>query len=125
VSPLIAALPDETVPPAKPGGGGVFDFGGMLPLVLLFVVFYLFLIRPASKREKQRRKMLESLTKHDKVVTTGGIVGKVTSIDGDTVTLEVAPDVRIKFVRSAIQSIDRPVEPKATEAEAKRAEAKS
>lgn len=122
---LIAALPDETVPPAKPGGGNLFDWGGMLPLVLLFVVFYLFLIRPASKREKQRRKMLESLAKHDKVVTTGGIVGKVTSIDGDTVTLEVAPDVRVKFVRSAVHSIERPGEPKSTEVEAKRAEAKS
>jgi len=93
-------------PGQPPAGGGFWTSFG--PILLLVAVFYLFLIRPANKKEKARREMLKALSKHDKVVTTGGMLGTVAVIDEETVTLEVARDVRLRFLRSAIHSIDRP-----------------
>jgi len=121
---LIAALPKGSEPPDSPASSPGGGWGSWAPLIVILVVFYLFLIRPASKREKQRREMLKALAKHDKVVTTGGLLGTVVSIDAETVTLEVARDVRVRFLRSAIHSIERPAESKPAEAEAKKAEAK-
>ncbi|MGQ0613552.1 MAG: preprotein translocase subunit YajC [Planctomycetaceae bacterium] len=96
--------PADPAPP--PGGGGFWTSFG--PILLLVAVFYLFLIRPANRKEKARREMLKALSKHDKVVTTGGMLGTVAMLDDETVTLEVARDVRLRFLRSAIHSIDRP-----------------
>jgi len=93
-------------PSPAPGAGGWMS--QLLPILAIVAVFYLFLIRPASRKEKVRREMLKSLAKHDKVVTTGGILGTVAAMDDETVTLEVARDVRLRFLRSAIHSIDRP-----------------
>ncbi len=71
-------------------------------LVLLFVIMYFFMIRPQSKRQKELRKFRESLKEGDKVVTIGGIYGKVTQVKDTTVTLEIAPDVRIKIDKTSI-----------------------
>ena len=77
---FLLALPPTDTPPAAPDSGG--GLGSMLPMLLLMgVVFYFFLIRPANKKEKTRREMLKSLRKHDRVVTSGGIHGTVTTID--------------------------------------------
>ena len=64
--------------------------GALLPLVLMFLVFYILLIRPQQKRTKQHKDFLSSLKKGDEVVTSGGIHGKVTGITENVVTLEVA-----------------------------------
>ena len=85
---------------AAPPGGGMM--GALLPLVLMFLVFYFLLIRPQQKRTKQHRDFLESLKKGDEVVTSGGIYGRVTGITESVVTLEVADKVRIKIQRSNI-----------------------
>jgi len=71
-------------------------------LVLLFVIMYFFMIRPQSKRQKELRQFRESLKEGDKVVTIGGIYGKVTQVKDTTVTLEIAPDVRIKIDKTSI-----------------------
>ena len=87
--------------------------GGMLPLlvpvIIMFGVFYLLLIRPQRKQEKKRRAMLENLQKNDKVVTIGGIHGVVANIrpEDDVVTLKIdeSGNVRIRMARSAISRV--------------------
>ncbi len=73
-----------------------------LPLILIVVVFYFFMIRPQMKRQKETRKFREGLAKGDKVVTTGGIYGKITEIKETTIVLEVAKDVQIKVDKNGI-----------------------
>lgn len=73
-----------------------------LPLVLIILVFYLFFIRPQMKKSKEQKKFRESLKKGDKVVTIGGIHGKIAEIDETTVVLEVGNQVRLTFEKSAI-----------------------
>ncbi len=73
-----------------------------LPLLLIIVVFYFFMIRPQMRRQKEIRKFRESLAKGDKVVTTGGIYGKVSEIKETYVILEIAKDVQIKVDKAGI-----------------------
>jgi preprotein translocase subunit YajC len=92
--------------PGGAGLGGATTGGGMmgalLPLLLMFLVFYILLIRPQQKRTKQHKEFLNSLKKGDEVITSGGIYGKVTGITESVVTLEVADKVRIKVQRGNI-----------------------
>lgn len=76
----------------------------MLPFVLIIVIFYFFMIRPQQKRQKELNKFRDELKKGDKVVTTGGIYGKVAKIDGNSVFIEVANGVEVEFDKSAILS---------------------
>ena len=71
----------------------------ILPLVLIFVVFYFLLIRPQTKRAKEHREMVAKLSAGDEVVTNGGILGRISEIDESFVTLEVAPKVTIRVQR--------------------------
>jgi len=87
---------------AASGGQDGSKWMGLLPLVLLFVVFYFLLIRPQQKKAKQQMQFIDSLKIGDEVVTSGGIYGKVTGITNDTVTLEIAEKIRIKVLKSAI-----------------------
>jgi preprotein translocase subunit YajC len=73
-----------------------------LPLILIVAVFYLFMIRPQMKRQKDLKNYRESLKKGDKVVTTGGIYGKVVELNEQIATIEIADKVRIKIDKSAI-----------------------
>ena len=73
-----------------------------LPFVLIIVVFYFFMIRPQMKRQKELRKYREALKKGDKVVTTGGLYGKVAEVKNDRIVLEVAEGVKLEFDKSAI-----------------------
>ena len=73
-----------------------------LPLIAIFLIFYFLLIRPQQKRAKEHRAFLESLKRGDEVVTTGGLIGKITGLTDDVVTLEVADNVRVKVARNAI-----------------------
>lgn len=77
----------------------------MLPLVLVFVVFYFFLIRPQSKRQKEHKEMVAKLGVGDEIVTAGGVLGKVTEIGDQFVQVEVADGVRIKIQRHTIGAI--------------------
>jgi len=79
--------------------------GALLPLLLMFLVFYILLIRPQQKRTKQHREFLDSLQKGDEVITSGGIYGRVTGITENVVTLEVADKVRIKVQRANISGM--------------------
>ena len=92
---------------ADAGGGAAPGMAGLLniaPLVLLFIVFYFLLIRPQQKKAKEHREMLKNLQKGDGVVTTGGLHGRVTSVADDTVTIEIADNVRVKVSKEAVTS---------------------
>jgi preprotein translocase subunit YajC len=76
----------------------------ILPIGLV-VLFYFFLIRPQSKRQKEHRKMVSELQKGEEVLTSGGILGKITSVNDDFITLEIAKDVSLTIQKSAVQTI--------------------
>lgn len=86
---------------APPAGGG---FMGLLPLILIFVVFYLFLIRPQMKQAKEHKQMVEALSKGDEIVTSGGVVGKITKIGESFIHVEIAPEIEIKVQRHAVSA---------------------
>ena len=81
--------------------------GQFIPLILIFVIFYFFLIRPQQKKVKEHKAMVESLKKGDKVVTSGGITGIISRvIDNDKVEIEIADNVTVEVVRgTGIQSL--------------------
>ena len=76
-----------------------------LPLILIFVAFWFLLIRPQGKRMKQHRDMIAAVKKNDSAVTTGGLIGKVTRVDEAEVELEVAPNVRVRVVKSMLSEV--------------------
>jgi preprotein translocase subunit YajC len=85
------------------GAGGMLQ---LLPLVLIFVVFYFLLIRPQQKKMKTHRTMVDALSRGDKVVTGGGLLGTVTKApDGNEIQVEIAEGVRVKVMRHTIQEI--------------------
>lgn len=94
-------------PPA--GGQNPNPVIQLIPLVLIFLVFYFFMIRPQQKKQKEREKVLDSLKRGDKVVTIGGVHGMVAGIDTEkkTVLLQVGDNVKIKFDRTAIANIEK------------------
>ena len=85
-------------------GSGIGQF---IPLILIFVIFYFFLIRPQQKKVKEHKAMVESLKRGDKVVTSGGITGTVERlVDTDKVEVEIAENVKVEIVKSTgIQSL--------------------
>ncbi|MBI4656624.1 MAG: preprotein translocase subunit YajC [Elusimicrobia bacterium] len=76
-----------------------------VPLVFLIVIFYLLLIRPQQKQMKERRNMMEALKNGDKVLTTGGIIGVINAIRGDELEMEIAKNVKVTVVKSAVASV--------------------
>jgi preprotein translocase, yajC subunit len=88
--------------------GGIL--GMVLPIALIFVIFYVFIIRPQNKKQKETQKMIDALKKGDKVVTIGGIHGVISSVKDQTVIVKVDDDAKIEFTRSAIASVivDKP-----------------
>ena len=88
------------------GGGGGFDLIGLLPLVLIFVVFYFLLIRPQQKKVKVHREMVGNVRRGDSVVTGGGIIGKITKVlDDERVEVGSADNVKVQVARSTIQDV--------------------
>ena len=75
---------------------------GFLPLIIIFGIFYFLLILPQQRKQKTHQMMLQNLRQGDKVVTIGGIFGKIVSIRGEVITLEIANQVRVAVVRSGI-----------------------
>ena len=80
--------------------------GSLLPFLLIIVIFYLFLIRPQNKKQKETQKMLDALKKGDKVITIGGIHGTVSSVKENTVIVKVDDDCKLVFNRTAISSVE-------------------
>tara|TARA_B100001540_G_scaffold130296_1_gene116093 strand:+ start:82 stop:369 length:288 start_codon:yes stop_codon:yes gene_type:complete len=92
-------------------GSGIGQF---IPLILIFVIFYFFLIRPQQKKVKEHKLMVENLKRGDKVITSGGIVGSIERvIDNDKVEVLISDDVKVEVVKSTgIQALVTNTEPK-------------
>ncbi len=78
---------------------------GLLPIVLMFVLLYFMLIRPQMKRAKEHKAMTDALQKGEEVVTSGGVLGKITKVGEAYLTLEVAPGVEVNVQRGAVQTL--------------------
>ena len=89
------------------GGGGGFDLMALAPLVLIFVVFYFLLIRPQQKRAKEHREMLSKVQRNDRIVTNGGLIGKVAKVhdERDELDVDIAENVRVTVRRSMISEV--------------------
>jgi len=94
----------QTVPAAA-GGDMQSSLMSMLPLVLMFVVLYFVMIRPQMKKQKEHKAMIDALAKGDEVVTGGGILGKVSKINDNSVSLEVAAGVEIQIQRVSVVQV--------------------
>lgn len=82
-----------------------------VPIILIFLVFYFLIIRPQQKRAKQHREMIGAVRRSDTVVTSGGVVGKVTKVDETEIEVEIAKDVRVKVVKSTLADVRSKTEP--------------
>jgi preprotein translocase subunit YajC len=101
----------ETVVFSATQSGGSNSFG-LIMIVLLIGAMYFLMIRPQSKKRREASQMQSTLRPGDEIVTIGGLYGTVTAVDDDTVSLEVAPDVILRFARGAVgRVITKPTEP--------------
>ena len=94
---LIILLQDQAQP-----AQGASPWGSLIFIVLLIVVFWLFFIRPQSKKAKEEQKFRESLQKGDKVVTIGGFHGKITEVKETTVMISLAPNMEVEVEKTAL-----------------------
>ena len=94
ISPAFA----QAAPSGDPG------YIGLLPIVLMFVLLYFLMIRPQMKRAKETKAMIEALQKGDEVVTAGGVVGRITKMGEQYVTIEIAPETEVVVQRSAVSA---------------------
>jgi len=103
-------------------GGG---FSAFIPLILMFAIFYFLLIRPQQKKTKQHREMISSLKKGDRIITSGGIHGRITGASDTTLTVEIAEKVRVKVNRANVMALTQttapPAAPKADKTESEKA----
>jgi preprotein translocase subunit YajC len=91
--------------PAASGGGTESSLLSLLPLVLMFVVLYFIMIRPQMKRQKEHKAMVEALAKGDEVVTSGGVLGRVSKLGETYLHVEVANGVELQVQRSSIVQV--------------------
>jgi preprotein translocase subunit YajC len=91
--------------PAAAGGDLQSNLMSMLPMLLMFAVLYFVMIRPQMKKQKEHRAMIDALAKGDEVATTGGLLGKVTKLGDNNLTLEVANGVEVQLQRGAVTQV--------------------
>lgn len=92
--------------------GAMGGFAGIIPFILMFVIFYFLLIRPQQKRMKEHRQMVANLRRGDHVITAGGLHGKVTRVmEEDEAELQIAEGVKVKIVKSTIAQVVSKTEP--------------
>jgi preprotein translocase subunit YajC len=98
---------------ATGGGGAAGGLISFVPILLIFAIMYLLMIRPQQRKVKEHKAMVEALRRGDQVVTSGGLIGKVTKVDDQKGELEVelAPNVRVRVVRSTITQVVSKTEP--------------
>lgn len=90
--------------------GGPSPLTSILPIILIFAVMYFLMIRPQQKRQKEHQAMISAIQKGDKVQTNGGIIGTITGLDQDALTVEIAPQVRVKVGRGFVARVIRPTD---------------
>ena len=90
---------------AGAANSGMMTFVGIVPWILIFGIMYLLLFRPQQQRMKQHRNMVAAVKKNDVAVTSGGLIGKVTKVTDSEVELEIAPNVRVKVIKSMLSDV--------------------
>ncbi|NVO06192.1 MAG: preprotein translocase subunit YajC [Rhodoferax sp.] len=95
----------QTAPAAAAGGDMQSTLMSMLPLVLMFVVLYFVMIRPQMRKQKEAKAMIDALAKGDEVVTVGGMLGKITKLSDNSLSLEVANGVEVQIQRMAVVQV--------------------
>jgi preprotein translocase subunit YajC len=84
----------------------------LVPMILVFVIFYFLMLRPQQKRVKQHQEMIKNLRRGDTVITSGGLIGKVTKVvDDEQIEVEIADDIRVRQVRSMVADVRSKAEP--------------
>jgi preprotein translocase subunit YajC len=99
---MLSAQPNLSLLAQAAGGSAILQFA---PIVLIMVIFYVLLILPAQRRQKKTQEMISALKNGDKVVTNGGLFGTIVGIEGDSVQLRIADQVKVKVLRSAIAGL--------------------
>jgi preprotein translocase subunit YajC len=102
---LISPAYAQAVAGAPAAGGTASFLVNMVPLVLIFVIFWFLLIRPQQQRMKAHRAMIDAVKKGDSVVTGGGLIGKVTKVETDHVEVEIASGVKVKAVKGTLTDV--------------------
>jgi preprotein translocase subunit YajC len=114
IATLFGILQQAAAPATAPAANGAQAQGGplaacggqgssmMIPMLMIFVVFYFMLIRPQQKKERERQDWLKGLKKGDEIVTSGGVIGKISGVTDQVVVIEVQEKVRMKVLRSSI-----------------------
>jgi len=90
---------------AQAEGGGAGGSGFFIMLIAIFAIFYFLMIRPESKRRKERQTMLDALKRHDKIVTVGGLYGEVIDVHEDRVVIRIGEDIKVEVAKSAISTV--------------------
>lgn len=112
---LISPAYAQAAATMPPGGSGTSVFMNFLPIVLIFGVFYVLIIRPQQRKMDEQAKMIKALQRGDRVITSGGIHGKIARIEGDDILiLEIADGVQIKVGRSFVSSLAASTQPVST-----------
>ncbi len=93
---------------AAPGGSLL---SSLLPFLIIFAIIYFLIIRPQNKRQKEHAAMLDALRRGDKVITQGGIVGKIAKVDETEVQIDIAENTRVTVIKSTILSVQNKSEP--------------
>lgn len=91
-----------SAPAGAPQGGGLLGF---LPFIVIFAIFWFLIIRPQRKRQKEHQSLVTALGKGDEVVTTSGMLGKITKVEDEYVVLEVADNVEMRFQKMAVHAV--------------------
>ncbi len=99
------AIADAGTQAVNAVGGQSPELASLILPIGLVVLFYFFLIRPQSKRQKEHKQMVSDLQKGEEVITSGGILGKITNVNDGFITLEIAKDVSLNIQKSAVQTI--------------------
>ena len=76
-----------------------------VPLILIFLIFYFLLIRPQQKRQKEHKLLLDAIQRGDEILTSGGIVGKVTKVDGEKLNVDISSNVNVVVIRSTVADV--------------------
>jgi preprotein translocase subunit YajC len=100
---------------AQAAGGASSAFSSFVPLILIFAIMYFLMIRPQQKKAKQHKAMIDSLRRGDQVVTSGGVLGKVSKVSDDgIVEIEIAEGVKVRVMRATIAQFLNKTEPAAS-----------
>ena len=104
------------------GEGASGGFASFIPLILMFVIFYFLLIRPQQKKTKEHRQMIDSLKTGDRIITSGGLHGRITGVSESALTVEIAEKVRVKVNRASVSALMQAGSPPASSKKEKKAD---